>query len=512
MQAMSVGKVYLVGAGPGEPGLITVRGAELLEQADCVVYDSLANAALLERARAGAELISVGKRSGAHSYTQPQINELLIRKAGQHKVIVRLKGGDPCIFGRAAEEARALVWAQVEFEIVPGVTAAIAAAEYAGVMLTDRDHSSQVLFVTGHEAEGKETSGIDWDLLGRFNGSIAFYMGLGSLSDIAEKLVRSGMPEATPVCIVENATLPEQRVVRGSLSDISAKAADAGIGSPAIIVIGRAAEGDVKLDWFSRCPLKGMRILVTRDAHGNKLFSRKVASLGGMAVCLETIRFKRLTESGEFVAALAALSSYDWLVFTSERGVDAFFESVAAFGKDARVLGRVKVACVGSETAGSLARFGVRADFVPTAFTGIDLAKQLIETFDIAGKRMLLLRSAIAEPALADLLKAAGASVDDVACYTSQPAGADAAGVIASLKKDEIDWVTFTSGSAVRAFLGAVDAQLLSGGRAKVASIGPVTSAELLNRGVAVAAEAKESTIDGILAAIIEAKGQQHGR
>ncbi|HSV26679.1 MAG TPA: uroporphyrinogen-III C-methyltransferase [Sedimentisphaerales bacterium] len=504
---MSVGRVYLVGAGPGEPGLITLRGAELLEQADCVIYDSLANAALLERVPARAELINVGKRSGAHSFTQSQINELLIRKAAEHRAIVRLKGGDPGIFGRAAEEARALAGAGIDFEIVPGVTAATAAAEYAGVVLTDRDHSSQVLFVTGREAEGKETSGIDWDILARFSGSIAFYMGVGNLGDITARLLEKGMAGTVPVCIVENATFPQQRVVRGCLSDIVAKAADAAVASPAIIIIGRAAAGDASLDWFSRRPLKGMRILLTRDVRGNRLSAEKVRALGGVPVCFETIRFKRLTEQKEFIAAIARLASYDWLVFTSERGVEAFFESIAAFGRDARVLGHIKVACVGTETSSCLARFGVRADFIPTVFTGAELARQLIQTFDVADRRMLLLRSAISEPALADLLKAAGANVDDIACYTSQPAESDPAGIIASLKQGGIDWVTFTSSSAVRGFFAAVEPALLRGSRAKVASIGPVTSSQLHEYGAAVTAEAAASTFDGLLAAIVQSGG-----
>jgi uroporphyrinogen III methyltransferase/synthase len=508
---MIFGKVYLVGAGPGHAGLITVRGAELLACADCVLYDSLANMALLAKTRPGAELISVGKRSGAHSLSQGQINELLISKAKQHKTVVRLKGGDPCIFGRGAEEARALADAGIYFEIVPGVTSAIAAAEYAGVMLTDRDYSSQVIFVTGHEAQGKETSGIDWDALARFKGSIAFYMGLGNLSLIVSEFLTRGTHAQTPVCIIENATLPRQRVLRGTLSDIVAASADAGIGSPAIIIVGKAAAGQPRLDWFARLPLKGLRIATTRDAQGNSQFGQKVAALGGIAIPFETIRFKSLIDSNEFIAALARLSKYDWLIFTSHRGVEAFFESVTGFGKDARALGRTKVACVGDETAAALARFGIRADFVPTVFTGIDLAKQLIAAFDVTGKRMLLLRSAIAEPDLADLLKAADAVVDDVACYTSQPAAGDAVAIKEAITAGQVDWITFTSGSAARSFFTVVDASLLHGGKTKVASIGPVTSAELRKYGITVAAEAKDSTVDGILVAIIEVEGRSHG-
>jgi uroporphyrinogen III methyltransferase / synthase len=504
---MTDGKVYLVGAGPGDDGLITVRGAHLLSLADCVLYDSLANDSLLAHARPGAELISVGKRSGAHSYTQDEINRLIVEKARQGNIVVRLKGGDPCIFGRGAEEARVLADAGIEFEIVPGITAAIAAAEYAGIMLTDREYSSQVLFVTGHEAEGKTASGIDWDLLARFRGSIVFYMGLAALGSITAELTARGADPSLPVCIIESATLPRQRVIRGTLSDISAIAAKAAVSSPALIIVGRAAAGEPRLDWFARRPLRGLRIVATRDEQGNRDFAAKIAALGGIPIAFQSIRFKRLTESDAYIAAFASLSSYDWLIFTSSRGVDAFTESIAGFGKDARVLGGIKVACVGAETAKSLAAFGVKADFVPTVSTGVELAMQLIAAFDVTARRFLLLRSAIAEPALADLLKAAGATVDDVPAYTSQPAGADGTALCAALMAGNIDWVTFTSGSAVRAFLAAVDAGLL-GDKAKLASIGPVTSAEMATRGLKVSAEAKVSTIDGILSAIAESEGR----
>jgi uroporphyrinogen III methyltransferase / synthase len=506
---MATGKVYLVGAGPGDAGLITVRGAELLAAADCVLYDSLANETLLASARADAELISVGKRSGAHSFTQDQINSLLVEKAREHRILVRLKGGDPCVFGRGGEEARTLADAGIDFEIVPGVTAAIAAAEYAGMMLTDRQYSSQLLFVTGHEAPGKTESGIDWELLARFRGSIAFYMGLAALRTICSEFLARDAERDLPVCVIESATLPGQRVVRGTISDISEKVTQANIGSPALIIVGKAAAGEPALDWFARRPLRGLRIVLTRDASGNSEFAAEVSALGGMAVPFESMRFRRLTGSDSFIAALATLSSYDWLVFTSARGVDAFFESIADFGKDARVLGGVRLACVGAETGGSLARFGLRPDFVPSVSTGLDLAKQLIAAMDITGNRFLLLRSALAEPGMADLLKAAGASVDDVACYTSEPAGTDGSELAESLKAGAIDWVTFTSGSAVRAFLAAVDPAQLRTGKARIASIGPVTSAELVRRGLTVAAEAKEHTTGGMLTAIIEAEGRR---
>lgn len=498
---MTPGKVYLVGAGPGDEGLITLRGVQLLGLADCVLYDSLANGSLLAHARSGAELICVGKRSGAHSYTQTDINSLLVEKARQYQHVVRLKGGDPCIFGRGGEEARFLADAGIDFELVPGVTSAIAAAEYAGIMLTDREYASQVLFVTGHEAPGKSASGIDWDILARFRGSIAFYMGLAGLGSIVSELSARGADPALPVCIIENATLPQQRVVRGTLADICDIAAKAAVASPALIIVGRAAKGDNRLDWFARRPLRGLRIVATRDEHANRDFAAAIVSHGGIPITFNSIRFKPLTDSDAYLAAIASLSSYAWLIFTSPRGVEAFTASVAAFGKDARVLGGVKVACVGKETARSLAAFGVKADFVSTVSTGADLAMQLIAAYDITARRILLLRSAIAEPAIADILKAAGAAVDDVPAYVTEPAGADATALCASLAAGKVDWVTFTSGSAVRSVLASVDMAMLRD-KVKLASIGPVTSAELRKHGLDVYAEATDASPEGILAAI----------
>jgi uroporphyrinogen III methyltransferase / synthase len=505
---MTAGKVYLVGAGPGDPGLITVRGVQLLEQADCVLYDSLANESLLEHARADAELVSVGKRSGAHSFTQDQINRLIVSKAREGRIVVRLKGGDPCMFGRGSEEAAALAQAGIEFEIVPGVTSAIAAAEYAAVMLTDRQYNSQVMFVTGHEAEGKLESGIDWDLLARFRGSIVFYMGLGSLASITAELLSHSAGGDLPVCVIENATLPQQRVVHGTLSDICRVVAEAAIGSPALVVVGRAARGEPSIDWFARRPLRGLRIVVTRDARANREFTAEIAALGGTAIAFESMRFRQLTDGDAFIAVLAELSSYDWLAFTSGRGVETFFDAVGGFHKDARVLGGIKVACVGTETAKALSARGVQADFVPEVSTGVALAKELMAAFDLSGKRILLLRSALAEPEMAELLTTFGAVVNDVACYTSEPAGSDATAVRRMIETGQVDWLTFTSGSAVRAFLAAVDTGLMAEGRCKVASIGPVTSAQIAGCGLKVDAEATEASTSGILRAIMQAEGR----
>ncbi len=499
---MKKGFVYLVGAGPGRADLITVRGAEVLAEADCVIYDKLANPALLKFARKDVEVIHVPKRIGKGSCTQDEINRLLVEKALAGKTVVRLKGGDPCIFGRASEELAALTEAGIDFEIVPGVTAGVAVASYAGVMLTDRDTSSQVAFITGQEAPGKAETGIDWDLLAKFNGTIVFYMGIGNLDSIARQLIEQGRDGQTPAAVIANATFPTQRVVKAPLDKIHAECERRGIKPPAIVVIGAVADGDIRFDWLSKRPLFGRTIVVTRDAAGNADFAGRIIKRGGNPLPFATIRIKPLTNSNEFLAALARFSDYEWIIFTSGNGVRIFFEALEALGKDARVFGSARVAAIGRQTAESLARFGVRADFVPDVFTGRELGKQLIGAANVQGKKILLLRSQIASTELVELLSAAGAQVDNVAVYTAVAEKREPARLVTSIREGMVDWLTFASPSSVDGFFEQVPADAVQAGRVKVASIGPVTSERLKQLGVKVDVTATEHTIDGLLSAI----------
>ncbi len=499
---MVKGFVYLVGAGPGRADLITVRGAEVLKKADCIIYDKLANPALLRFARSDAEIIHVPKRTGGSSVTQEEINKLLLEKASANRTIVRLKGGDPCIFGRCAEELAVLIEAGIGFEIVPGITAGIAVAAYAGILLTDREYSSQVVFVTGQEKPGKQKSNIDWDLLAKFSGTIVFYMGVGNLSFIAERLIENGMDGDTPAAIIADATFPTQRVVKAALSDISQSCKQQGIEPPAIIIIGAAADSNAQFNWFMKRPLFAKNIVVTRDTIGNVDFAAKVISRCGNPLKFPTIKIKSLTETNEFLRMLAKITEYDWIIFTSANGVRIFFEALQNLDKDARVFGSAKIAAIGDGTAAKLSEFGIKADFVPSVFTGKELGKQLIAFTNLRSKKVLLLRSKIASKELIELLDKAGAEVQDVAVYTAVEEKSKCTWLIEEISNGRIDWLTFASPSSVNGFFEQVSSDVVNSGKVKVASIGPVTSERLKTLGVRIDVTAEDHTLDGLLDAI----------
>ncbi len=496
--------VYLVGAGPGRADLITLRGAELIKVADCIIYDKLANPELLRFARADAEIIHVPKRIGDRSFTQDQINELLLAKAREHKCLVRLKGGDPCIFGRCSEEALVLAEAGIAFEIVPGITAGIAAADYTGILLTDRRYSSQVVFVTGREAEGKTDSNIDWNWLAHFPGSIVFYMGIGNLGLIAANLTAQGMSAQTPAAVIANATFPTQHTVKAPLCRIESVCKDSGIEPPAIIVIGAAADSDSRLDWFAAKPLFGRTIVVTRDARGNAESAADIVARGANPVPFITFNIQPMTDRAEFLEAMARFSHYDWVVFTSRNGVEVFFNAIGGLNQDARALAGKKIAAIGSQTAASLEQFGIKADFVPTVFTGKELGKQLIAHTNLKGKRVLLLRSELASDELPDVLEQAGAHVDDVPTYTAAKHKGNATSLIEQIEQGRIDWMTFASPSSAESFFEQIQPETVNSSKARIASIGPVTSARLHKIGAQVDLEAARHTIDGLINAIEE--------
>ena len=492
----------MVGAGPGRADLITDRGAELLEAADCIICDKLANSALLKFARPDAEVIHVPKRIGAGSCKQEEINKLLIEKASNGKTVVRLKGGDPCVFGRGAEEAAVLAEAGIDFEIVPGVTAAIAAAEYSGIMLTHRDYSSQVVFITGHEAGGKQKSSIDWHLLAKFSGTVVFYMAMGNLDFVVKQLIKNGMGEGTPSAVIADATLPTQRIITAPLHLIGQKCRKEGLQPPAVVVIGDAAASDTKLSWFMKKPLFGKSIVVTRHREGNADFAAKIIHRAGSPVEFAAIKIRPLTGTRKFLHALAKIGQYSWIIFTSAKGVAVFFDYLQNLARDARVFGSAKIAAIGTETAAGLAEFGIKADFVPTVFTSKELAKQLIGFVNLQGEKILLLRSQLASNELIDLLQQAGAEVDNVPVYTVVTEKSESKWLTERISEGAIDWLTFASPSSVRTFFEQIRPDLVNSGNVKVASIGPVTSGQLENLGVRVDVQAAEHTIDGLLGAI----------
>ena len=499
---MKKGFVYLVGAGPGRADLITVRGAEVLKTADCVIYDKLANPALLQFVSKNAEIIHVPKRIGEGSCTQDEINKVLAEKASAGKTVVRLKGGDPCIFGRVAEELAVLIEAGIDFEIVPGVTAAVAVSSYTGIMLTDREYSSQVTFVTGREAPGKQDTNIDWEVLANFPGTIVFYMGMGTLDSTARQLIDKGKPADTPAAVIANTTFPNQRVVRAPLERINEACEKQKIKPPAIVVIGAAAASDTRFDWFAERPLFGRSIVMTRDIPGNADFAAKIVRRGGNPLEFETIRIKSLTDSNDFLRTLAKIGQYDWVIFTSGNGVTAFFEALQSLGKDARIFGSAKIAAIGGGTADRLSGFGIKADFVPGVFTSRELGKQLIGFTNLQNKKILLLRSKLASNELLEILAGAGAQVDNVALYTARTAKSDSAWLVEGIGEGTIGWLTFASPSSVDGFFEQIGSEAVNSGNVKVASIGPVTSERLTELGIAVNVTAKEHTLDGLLDAI----------
>jgi uroporphyrinogen III methyltransferase/synthase len=504
---MNKPRVYFVGAGPGDPGLITRRGADLLRRAGCVIYDGLVNPAILEDCLPRAERICVRKRTGDQPFAQDQINQIIIQKAAKYDCVVRLKGGDPGMFGRAVEEIEACLKAGIEFEIVPGVTAATAAAQYSGFFLTDRDRSSQVIFVTGQEAPDKEQSAVDWDLLARFSGTIVFYMGLGNLDQITRTLIGKGKDLQTPVVVIQHATLPAQRLAQGRLDTIARVCREENIDAPAIIVIGPAAVYRKETDWFTRRPLFGKTILITRDVEGNRAMAEQITELGGRAVCLDAIAVRDLTDTPEAQAIVTRLDQFDWVIFTSGHGIAFTMDFLRKHQRDIRAFGSAKIACIGAETARRLSDFGLRADFVPNEFVSDALADELARLTDLKDKKILLLRSAIAPDDLPDRLRSHGAHVEQVSVYTVQAAEPQKSAdqeLMDVIQKGRIDWVTFTSSSTVQSFLERIDGDLIRQSCVKIASIGPVTSRRLREKGLEITAEAQPHTTEGLIRAIVK--------
>lgn len=478
--------VYLVGAGPGDPGLLTRRGEELLRAADVVVYDRLAPAALLDLARPGAELIDVGKAPGNAPLGQSEINALLVDRGKAGREVVRLKGGDPFVFGRGGEEAEACIDAGIPFEIVPGVTSAIAAAAYAGIPVTHRRVSTSFTVVTGHEDPTKGDTDTRWDVLAKSSGTLVILMGAGRLTEIAQALIAGGRAETTPVAAVRYGTRPDQRTVRATLGTI----ADAGVESPSAIIVGDVAALDFA--WFEKRPLFGRTVVVTRAREQASELSVRLTTLGATVLEVPAIELVAL----DFT--LPDLSAFDWVVFTSANGVDAFFErGLAPRELDSRALAPARIAAIGPGTAAALARRGLRADLVPERF----VAESLLDAFPVGPGRVLLARAEVARDVLPDGLRAKGFEVEVLAVYRTQPAPPDPATVARLRAGTGIDAVTFTSSSTVDNFCDVLDGPLPEP-QINVVSIGPVTSATARQRGLRVDTEADPHTIDGLVDAL----------
>lgn len=493
------GTVYLVGAGPGDPGLLTVRAAELLARADVLVYDALVSPAIVDRAER-AERIYAGKRGGTRNLlSQEEISRLLVDLAAKHHTVVRLKGGDPFVFGRGGEEAQELARAGVAFEVVPGVTAGVAAAAYAGIPVTQRGVSTGVTLVTGHEDPEKPETGIDWGALARTGGTLVFYMSVGRMEENFARLVEAGRSPDTPAAAIEWGTYPRQRTVTGTLSTLPALAREAAVGAPSIVVVGDVVTLRGELAWWDRRPLSGRRIVVTRARAQASTFAARLEALGAEVVQLPAIRVEAPQDEGPLREAVHRLDSYGWIVLTSANGVERFFAALREAGRDARALASAKVCAIGPATAAELERHGIRADLVPPEFMAERAVEALAAAADLAGTRVLIPAAAAARPVLADGLRAHGAEVTEVVAYRTVQDGTGADEVRRRIGAGEIDLLTFTAGSTAKNFAALVGTEV---GAAKVASIGPVTSRAVRELGMRVDVEAEEATIDGLVRAI----------
>ncbi len=499
------GKVYLVGAGPGDPGLATKKGIECIAAADVVIYDYLASKQLLTFSSENAERIYAGKQGGDHTLTQDQINALIVEKASAGNMVVRLKGGDPFIFGRGGEEIEALTAHNIPFEIVPGVTSAIAAPAYAGIPLTHRQYTSSVTFITGHEDPNKAESMINWEALAKTGGTLVFLMGVKNLPRITARLVECGMTSDTPVALVRWGTTAAQHTVTGTLETINENVAKEGLKPPCIIVVGRVVELREKMKWFENRPLFGRRIIVTRARKQASDMVKKLSDMG--AECLEypVIRVVTTDDTTLIDDAVNNLPSFDWLVFTSVNGVEVFFARLEAAGKDTRALGHIQTAAIGPATALKMKRFGLHADIVPESFR----AESVVDAFQdkaVSGKKILLPRAAGARPILPVELARMGAKVEEIIAYHTVSDTDETGGLIEALREKTIDMVTFTSSSTVTNFKALLPEdefdELISG--LTVAAIGPITAQTAAENGFTVDVEADTYTIDGLCNAIAD--------
>jgi uroporphyrinogen III methyltransferase/synthase len=499
--------IYLVGSGPGDPGLFTVKGVRCMEEADAVVYDRLAPEALLAHARPEAEKIYVGKRPGNPTMSQEEINALLVDLGRAGKTVVRLKGGDPYIFGRGGEEALALIEAGVPFEVVPGVTSGVAAPAYAGIPVTHRNVSTSVAFVTGHEDPTKGRTDVDWGKLASGADTLVLYMGVGRLAEISAGLVAAGREPDTPVACVRWGSVPEQRTVTGTLEDIADRVAEAGLKPPAITVVGEVvALREAGLDWYERRPLFGRRVVVTRARPQAGELSAELVKLGAEVLEFPTIEIAPPEDFGPLDAAIRDLDSFGLVVFTSVNGVDAFLARLRHHDLDLRAVPRgAKVAAIGPATAERLKEAGLRVDVVPKEYRAEALIEALAE-HPLAGERVLVPRARVAREILPEKLREAGAEVVVPPAYETVPSSEGKEELSLRLQSGEVDCVTFTASSTVENFVAAFGAEeaarLLSGTR--VACIGPITANTARERGLSVDAEANEYTIPGLVEAVVD--------
>jgi uroporphyrinogen III methyltransferase / synthase len=491
------GIVYLVGAGPGDPGLITARALELIATADVILHDRLIPPDALHAARSDAELIDVGKRPGDAEVLQREIEKLMVERARAGRSVIRLKGGDPFTFGRGGEEAEALAQAGVPFEVVPGVTAGVAAPAYAGIPVTHRDAASAVAFVTGHEDPDKGESAVDWEALAAFPGTLVIYMGVKRLPEIAQRLVAAGRSASEPAAAVERGTMSGQRTVTSSLGELADAADGAGLRPPAVVVIGPVASQADGLSWVERRPLHRVRVVVTRAREQASALARRLAGLGAEVIDLPAIRIEPRIAADEVRRAVSDVYSYALVCLTSPNGVRLLFDAMAEAGRDARSLANATVAAIGPGTAAALREHGVIADVVPDESVAEALVEALAKV-EVEGRPVLIARAAEARDVLPNALRRRGAEVDVVPLYETVAERPSEESIEAA---QGADYVTFTSSSTVRNFVRAVGDRFPR--EARVISIGPVTSAAAREAGIEVHAEPDRHDIEGLVEALV---------
>ena len=499
MNMSKSGRVYLVGAGPGDLGLVTLRAKECIETADVIVYDHLANPEMLSWARDDGEIVYAGKEAGGSQLSQQQINAILIDKAREGKQVVRLKGGDPFVFGRGAEEAQAIADAGILFEIVPGITSAIAGPAYAGIPMTHRAHNSHVTFFTGHEDPAKAESAIDYAALAKLGGTQVMLMGVERLGSITNEMLKHGVSGDLPVALVRSATTGQQETLTGTLSDIAQKAIANDFKAPAVAVFGEVVGLRDALNWYEKRPLLGKRIVVTRTRKQASVLSNKLRALGAHVIELPTIRIEPPSNLREFGELVQEAHMYDWVVFTSANGVEAFFDIFFKLYDDARAIGAVRIAAIGPATAQRVKDFHLHVDLQPEEFVAEAVSREFKKQGSIENLRILLVRAEKARDTLPKELSAMGAIVDEAFAYRTVPETRDTPGARRQLAQDGADLITFTSSSTVENFL-ALGLPWPKG--MQIASIGPITSQTIRDQGLTVDVEARRHDIDGLVGAI----------
>jgi len=498
---MKRGKVYLVGVGPGDPALITVKGLECLRNADVVIYDRLIDDSLLEEASASAGKIYVGKGRGCHAMEQKDINLLLVSKAREGKAVVRLKGGDPFVLGRGGEEAEVLAANHVPFEIVPGVSSAYAVPAYAGIPVTHRGMASSFTVITGHEDSEKGKSNIEWDKLSTGSDTLVFLMGMENMAQIVNQLVQNGRLPSTPVAVISQGAAPKQRTIVGTLENIVAEAKKEDFEPPAVIVVGEVVKLREQIRWFDNLPLFGKRILVTRAEHQAKELSQLLLSRGALPIQMPVIEISPPRSWRELDRAIRNLKSYGWIIFTSVNAVEVFWKRLYALGLDSRQLADAKIGAIGPATAGALEQRGICPDYLPKTYTSQGFIAGL-KKGDITGCKVLLPRADIAGNELTDGLARLGAEVHQVTTYRTTTSTGPVSQAKQMLSRDDVDVITFTSASTVKGLLAILGQQWEVIKKAKLACIGPITAVALTEKGLKADIVATEHTMSGLVATL----------